>query len=549
MDHGPDEQLARNPGGFLRLTDSDSGEYDALTELFLGDASLAPKPAAVGARGGRAEPPTRPVRPVVTEGGAAPKAFVEAAAGVTVEAVLLGHLPVRASIWVRQYASAIATGLGRPVGLLRIGPEVSSVELVGPGADELAAAGGEPAGTLTEALRRTSGLTDRWIVRVDETAEPGLAECASVDEVTILTGSDEAAVVASYRLVKSLAAGWDRAFGEDAGPTLGLAIMGSSGEAALAASEKLERAAEAFLNRSIRVTARVPKIGVASAATMYRGNESPAAAELLELVKSAPATPMRIAPVDWRPAEAADEDLLQDIEFEADVNAESDVAWEPETILDDEEMAADGLVEAPEDAGDEASEASVVTRPVFDVSAKRVERSFVREPVRVAAGEEIEHVSVREVEAEGAAAEAAAPVVIERIDDAVLACESDASAAALLGLTALESRCPFAGSVDLAADEAGRLHLIARERFGGEREATTQLMAAASWARAHLALLLRAEPALSQPTADDPHEATMHLLTADARSVRAILDADVRVHLVTRVALGGRTGWVANELN
>ena len=40
-------------------------------------------------------------------------------------------------------------------------------------------------------------------------------------------GSDEAAVVASYRLVKSLAAGWDRAFGEDAGPTLGLAIMGS----------------------------------------------------------------------------------------------------------------------------------------------------------------------------------------------------------------------------------------------------------------------------------------------------------------------------------
>ncbi|MEZ6318344.1 MAG: hypothetical protein R3B49_06270 [Phycisphaerales bacterium] len=428
---------------------------------------------------------------------------------------------------------------------------------MGPGADELAAAGGEPAGTLVEALRRTSGLTDRWIVRVDETAEPGLAECASVDEVTILTGSDEAAVVASYRLVKSLAAGWDRAFGEDAGPTLGLAIMGSSGEAALAASEKLERAAEAFLNRSIRVTARVPKIGVASAATMYRGNESPAAAEVLELVKSAPATAMRITPVDWRPAEAADEDLLQDIEFEADEHADTDEAWEPEAIVDEEEMvadeAADELAEGREDAG----EAAVVTRPVFDVSAKAIERSFVREPVRVAsamaAADEIEHVSVREVEPAAAktpaAAEAAAPVVIERIDDAVLACESDASAAALLGLTAIESRCPFAGNVDLAADEAGRLHLIARERFGGEREATTQLMAAASWARAHLALLLRAEPALSQPTADDPHEATMHLLTADARSVRAILDADVRVHLVTRVALGGRIGWVENELN
>ncbi|MEZ6318343.1 MAG: hypothetical protein R3B49_06265 [Phycisphaerales bacterium] len=39
------------------MSDSDSGEYDALTELFLGDASLAPKPAAVGA--GRAGPSLR----------------------------------------------------------------------------------------------------------------------------------------------------------------------------------------------------------------------------------------------------------------------------------------------------------------------------------------------------------------------------------------------------------------------------------------------------------------------------------------------------------
>lgn len=527
MDERPHDEKRMTPGGFPRLTDADGAEYDALTELFLGDPGLAPKPASVGARTGGA--PRTP--PVASEGGAAPRVESEPAQGVTVEAVLLGHLPVRASIWVRQYASSIAAGLGRPVGLLRVGPEVSSVELVGAGSDELAA-GIEPAEALADALRRASGLTDRWIVRVDETAEPGLSECGSVDEVTILTGADEAAVVASYRLVKSLAARWDGSFGAEGGPTLGLAIMGSSGEQALAASEKLERAAEAFLNRPIRVTARVPKIGVSSAATLYRGNEAPETAELLELLKAEP-TPLRIAP-DWRPSEPAEDRTLEDIEFEAAETAGLDAAVEE---LEIEAGAALAEPETPDEAPvAEGPKPEVVTRPVFDVQPKAIERVRVSEPVRLLApAPEPEPV--------------AAPAPAVDAGDAVAAQEREDALAALLGMEAIESRCPFAGAVELAADEAGRLHLIASDRDQSGREATTQLLAAASWARAHLALLLRAEPALAQPTADDPHEPTMHLLTDDARSVRAILDADVRVHLVTRVSLGGRTGWVAAELN
>ena len=541
MDQRPHEDKGNVPGGFPRLSESESVEYDALTELFLGDAELAPKPASVGARTGRTEPPARPARPVASEGGAAPRAVVGASPeSVRVEAVLLGHLPVRASIWVRQYASAVAGGMGRPVGLLRVGPEVSSVELVGPGSGELAAAGGEPAGSLEAALRLAGGLTDRWIVRVDETAEPGLAECGAVDEVTILTGADEAAVVASYRLVKSLAASWDKAFGEDGGPTLGLAIMGASGEQALAASEKLERAAEAFLNRAIRVTARVPKIGVSSAATLYRGNESGGAGELLNLLKGGAEAPLRIVTADWRPSETPAEEMLEAIEFELD-GEQGDEAGVEGTELGEAEPDGAGV----ETGGTpEPAAPAVVTRAVSDVAGKPIERAMGREPLRMAsaAGEVIE--------AEEAEETAAAPsAAMGPAGDAVRAHAGDASGAALLGLTAIESRCPFAGGVELAADGEGRLHLIASERFGGEREAATQLLAASAWARAHLALLLRAEPALSQPTSDDPHEATMHLLTSDARAVRAILDGEVRVHLVTRVELGGRTGWVASELN
>ncbi|GJM18722.1 MAG: hypothetical protein DHS20C14_09350 [Phycisphaeraceae bacterium] len=530
--HGNDDN--HDAPGFPRLSGGagggDGGDYDALAELFLGDPELGPAPAT--ATGRRMERPATVIptqAPVVPpmheralEGGPAPRHVAEVETGERcVEVVVLGHLPVRASIWVRQYANSVGTALGRPVGLLRIGADASSVELIGPGAERLPLANAEPTANLESAVRSVAGLADRWIVRVDETAEPGLAESACVDEVTILTGSDEAAVVASYRLVKSLAAAWDKAFGAEGGPSLGLAIMGSSGEQALAAGEKLERAAASFLNRPVRVTARVPKVGVSSAATIYRGSEDADAEHVIGLIRAQEPTGLRLAEAEGDALAGLEvaEGVLEEIEDAGDAGV-----TEPSgEIADDAGVAEEIVFEAEDDDGadfghdareDEPEEAAVtppeqpmiVTRAVTDVTPRRLVPVSDPEPVRASG------------EVEGA----------ELIE----------------GLGVLESECPYTPGVRLAADGAGRLHLVADDSDGSD-EAVRQLTAAGTWATAHLKLLRRAEPSLGEH-AGAP---VAHLLTNDAKRVRTLLDSEIRVHLVTRVTLGGQSGQVAVALN
>ena len=420
--------------GFPRLSGHgpDGGEYDALAELFLGDPELGPSPA-MGGRGLRPETPrSMPPSEVASEGGPAPRHVAEVEPATRcVEAVLLGHLPVRASIWVRQYANAVGTTLNRPVGLVRMSTEGCSVELIGPGAERVPLEDTNPADDIEEAVRSVSALADRWIIRVDELDEESLAESSGIEEATILTGSDEAAVVASYRLVKSLAAAWDRAFGPDGGPELGLAIMGANGEQALAAGEKLERAAGSFLNRPVRVTARVPKVGVSSAATIYRGSDVVDFERVIEAIRSVEPAPLRLTdeaeralddaagPLD-EPADAiVPEDEEEEFVFEAEPEVEEPAATEPRENVDETPIAA--TEETPMTPPEQPM---IVTRPVPDIAPKRIEP----------------------------AARSAVPSPASLIE----------------GLCVLESECPYAAGVSLASDELGHLHLIADDADGSD---------------------------------------------------------------------------------
>src|SRR5262245_60178627 len=84
-------------------------EYDALTDLFLGEA-----PAA------RPAPAPHPAT-----------SLAEPAPAVCVEALVLGHLPVLASAWATQYARQRSVGLGGPVVLLKIRAGEATLDLVG----------------------------------------------------------------------------------------------------------------------------------------------------------------------------------------------------------------------------------------------------------------------------------------------------------------------------------------------------------------------------------------------------------------------------------
>lgn len=457
----------------------DQGEYDALADLFLGDSELAPPSS---------EPQeAAPIAEARVRAAVAPRA--------SLELVLLGHLPVRAGLWLKQYAALVSEQLDGPVALLRLSPDIASVDIVGQHAD------GTQAPTLQDAVRRARLDASRFILRVNETAEPALAEDSTVDRVTILTGADEAALVASYRLLKSLAAAWDRSFDLDEGPHLRLAIMGASPEAAEAAHHKLSSAAGSFLQRPVDIITGPARLGSCPSATLFRGESGESVSDIIDLLTpsgsstSSPGT----QPTPERPAQAdlrlvGGSDILED-------DARDTFASVPERELHEpsEELA-------PE----------IVVRPL----AKTAEPDGSREDVG--------HVPT--------ASRVTAPSLSSRIE----------------GLTRLATTCPYTPGVEFAADERGGLHLLTEHTGQSSHTARVdRLVAASAWTRAHLDLLLRAEPTLAMPSSDpnDDHEPVLHLLTRTAPEARSLLDSDLQVHLSRPVEIEGRTHWLTDALN
>lgn len=91
--------------------------------------------------------------------------------------------------------------------------------------------------------------------------------------------------------------------------------------------------------------------------------------------------------------------------------------------------------------------------------------------------------------------------------------------------------CPDSPGVSLALDGDGRLHLIAR---GATADAAMGLAAAKAWALRHAGLLDAACRATAERVLRADLTPTLTLLTEDARTARALLDTEVRVHLLVR---------------
>ncbi len=104
-------------------------------------------------------------------------------------------------------------------------------------------------------------------------------------------------------------------------------------------------------------------------------------------------------------------------------------------------------------------------------------------------------------------------------------------AAMIDGLHPLISRCPYCPDIELAVDASGALHLVAAHDSVGE-SGVKNLLATASWAAMHESLLAAAEPKFKpSPEAG----AMLHLVCADAPSVKALLDSGIRVHLLVQI--------------
>jgi hypothetical protein len=450
-------------------TESDA-VHDELAEMFIGpaDAAQGDDVAEFG--------PTRACR---------------------VEALALGNLPVRASLWVRAYASLVAEREREPVGLVRVGRSAVDAERHTPPGEAEA-----------------SGLPRRWIVRVEDMDQPTLLRASAPDRVTVLTGADDASVVACYGLLKSLAGEHTARFGVGGGPELCVAIAGASANDAFTAGRRLRAVVQKFLDRTLALCPTVERVGV----TRVRRIASFEGAEGIdELIRTIRATHSIAASAQGHPA--ASEDLVRSAKTGTSTDM-GRVGHRP-TRAKDEDMDAFGdgygAPHGPDAHG--TSESDVVARvgPEPARARRRSRRGPVERPDR----------PVR-VDAGVGPSEAKSPPRLAEL---------------VSGLTALPFTCPTAPEIELARDAQGRLHVLTR--FG--REGLDAAMTAAAWARLNAELIARCGCGVIESSARSG--ATVHVTGPDARDLRALGDADVRLHLVREVQTPGGSAWVCDPLN
>lgn len=145
-----------------------------------------------------------------------------AQAAAPVELLIVGHLPVRADLWLTPYADALARGHG-PAAMVRLDPEQPTLQLV------RAPDASFPAGIAPVALGdAAAGLADtvaRWIVRSPSSATAQELLEAGADRITVLTSVDELARVRAFERLKTLAEA-ARSRGV-APPPVGIAVIGA----------------------------------------------------------------------------------------------------------------------------------------------------------------------------------------------------------------------------------------------------------------------------------------------------------------------------------
>ena len=108
------------------------------------------------------------------------------------------------------------------------------------------------------------------------------------------------------------------------------------------------------------------------------------------------------------------------------------------------------------------------------------------------------------------------------------------------GLTPLPVRCPGHERLELAVDQAGRLHVIALEPH------LRELPVVRSWARSHRELIgMACRGELIDPAA----EAVCHVVSDRPALLADLHGSDLRLHVLAPVTVEGKQGWYAAPLN
>lgn len=393
-----------------------------------------------------------------------------------VELVVLGHLPVRSGVWVGPYAAAVAGEEARPVGLVRLVSGQASVEVLGlSDADRSAEADRGTESSVDGALVRAAGRVRRWVVQVDEPEEPGLVASGSVDAVTVLAGANQAAMVDAYRAIKGI-------------------VGGRPVSASVA-----EEAGEGSAGTAVRIAVMgAPADRAVEVAEKLRGAAGVFLSEPIEAGPSVQRVGPTGAAVLFRGAGAMDAEEL------IDAVAVASALDEPESPEEPSASAWLGRGGAVEPESLRFPERSASAGGAVGAWRNTLRRDDASEALHSAPGADDREAGGRD---EGVEVDLAS--LVEGVEE-------------------LEVPYPNDDLVRFGRDAAGRLHVL---RTDDDGEGLHALTAAGAWARRHAGLLRMALGA----DVGGSGEPVLHLFVDEPRSVRPLLDADVRLHLLAPI--------------
>jgi hypothetical protein len=202
--------------------------------------------------------------------------------------LLVGHLPVMSGLWLSQYADREAREHG-PVCLVRVFADSVQIEVFRAGSRRPSI---HPQAKYDEALRAIAPIVSQWLI-VPRQAEP-VDIPQGTDEVVVLTGADQAAIVAAYRLVKGANDAAERV--GSARPALSVAVLGADSAETAHVAARIGEVAGASL--SIQVPVRGGLQRVAPAESSFRGtfdDPAPSLLRICEIIAGTLANPMRAA--------------------------------------------------------------------------------------------------------------------------------------------------------------------------------------------------------------------------------------------------------------
>ncbi len=196
--------------------------------------------------------------------------------------VLVGHLPVMSGLWLSQYADREARESG-PVCLVRLAADSVQLELFRTGSRRPSI---RPQATYEEALRAIGPTVSHWLVVPQHSQAEAIEIPEGTDDIVVLTGADQAAIVAAYKLVKSAHEAAERAGG--ARPAISVAVLGADPAETAHVAARIGEAAGAALSTHIPVRGGLQR--VAPVESSFRGtfdDPSPALRQICEIIGAA----------------------------------------------------------------------------------------------------------------------------------------------------------------------------------------------------------------------------------------------------------------------